>query len=82
LPLSKLKYTLSSFEINNVITLLVGFSLSEIELGVSTLTGSCGLNVVVNIKNVSNKANRSTIGVMSIRGDLTGNFIFAINDQF
>jgi hypothetical protein len=43
-----------------------GEGFSDTENGVSTGAGSEGLNVVVNIKNVSNNENKSTIGVMSI----------------
>jgi hypothetical protein len=55
-----------------------GVGFSDIEAGVSTGAGSGCLIVVVNIKNVNTTENRSTIGVMSIWGDLVGNLIFGI----
>jgi hypothetical protein len=65
-------------ERRKVIVLKSGVGVSEIEKGVSTLAGSGCLIVVVSIRNVSTTANVSTIGVMSIWGDLVGNLIFGI----
>jgi hypothetical protein len=48
---------------------LSGAVFSETELGVSTITASLGLKEVVNIKNVKRRVNKSTIGVMSMRGE-------------
>jgi hypothetical protein len=51
---------------------------SEIEDGVSADPTSSGRNCVVNIKNVTNKKPRSTIGVISMDGLLFGILIFGI----
>jgi hypothetical protein len=51
---------------------------SEIEEGVSTSAGSWGRKEVVNIKKVSSRENKSTIGVMSMCGDLAGALIFGM----
>jgi hypothetical protein len=56
----------------------LGFGFSDIELGVSTIAGSFGLIVAVNIRNINTTEKRSTIGVMSIWGDFVGNLIFGI----
>jgi len=55
---------------------IIGFS--DTEKGVSTGAGYCGLMVAVRIKKVSSSVKRSTMGVMSIRGDFFGNLIFGI----
>jgi hypothetical protein len=55
-----------------------GVGFSDTEKGVSTVAGSGCLIVVVNIRNVRTTQNVSTIGVMSILGDLVGNLIFGI----
>jgi hypothetical protein len=44
---------------------LSGIGISEIEFGVTTVTGSSGLKRVANIKNVSNRKATSHIAVMS-----------------
>jgi hypothetical protein len=62
----------------NVIVLKSSIFVSDIEKGVSTLAGSGCLIVVVSIRKISTTENRSTIGVMSIWGDLVGNLIFGI----
>jgi hypothetical protein len=77
-PLSTLKNIRLSFARVTVITLASIIGFSETEKGVSTGAVSCGLNVAVRMKKVSNSTNRSTIGVMSIRGDLVPNLIFGI----
>jgi hypothetical protein len=46
--------------------LAFGEGFSDTENGVSTGAGSWGLNTDVNMKNVNNSENKSTIGVMSI----------------
>jgi len=61
-----------------VITLASIIGFSDTEKGVSTGAASWGLKVAVRMKNVSSNVNRSTIGVMSIRGDLCPNLIFGI----
>jgi hypothetical protein len=61
-----------------VITLASIIGFSDTEKGVSTGAVSWGLNVAVRMKKVSNSTNRSTIGVMSIRGDFVPNLIFGI----
>jgi hypothetical protein len=55
-----------------------GVGFSDIEKGISTLAGSGDLICEVNKRNINITANVSTIGVMSIRGDLVGNLIFGI----
>jgi hypothetical protein len=50
----------------------------DIEFGVSTDTASCGRNVAVKIKKMSRRKNKSTIGVMSMRGGFDGILIFPI----
>jgi hypothetical protein len=55
-----------------------GNGVSDIEKGVSTFAGSGCLIVVVSIRNMSTTQKRSTIGVMSIWGELFGNLIFGI----
>jgi hypothetical protein len=70
--------TLSSVDRRNVIVLKSGVGFSDIEKGVSTVAGSGCLIVVVSIRNVSTTEKRSTMGVMSIWGDLVGNLIFGI----
>jgi hypothetical protein len=70
--------TLPSFDRRKVIVLKSGVGFSDIEKGVSTWAGSGCLIVVVSIRNVSTTEKRSTIGVMSIWGDLVGNLIFGI----
>jgi hypothetical protein len=61
-----------------VITLASIIGFSDTEKGVSTGTASWGLNVAVRMKNVSSSVNRSTIGVMSMRGDLVASLIFGM----
>jgi len=61
-----------------VITLSSIIGVSDTEKGVSTGAASWGLNVAVRMKKVSSSVNRSTIGVMSIRGDLVANLIFGM----
>jgi hypothetical protein len=77
-PLSTLKNTLLSDAIVTVMILASGVFFSDTENGTSTLAGSAGLIVAVNIKNVSSNENRSTIGVMSTWGDLCGILIFGM----
>jgi hypothetical protein len=55
-----------------------GETFSLTEFGVSTATASEGRKDVVNMKKVSNRANKSTIGVMSMCGVLTGALIFGM----
>jgi hypothetical protein len=55
-----------------------GVVVSDIEKGVSTLTGSGCLIVEVSSRNVRTTQKVSTIGVMSMWGDLVGNLIFGI----
>jgi hypothetical protein len=55
-----------------------GVVISDIEKGVSTLAGSGCLIVEVSSRNVRTTQKVSTIGVMSIWGDLCGNLIFGI----
>ena len=55
-----------------------GNFISEIEEGVVTVTGSSGLNLVANIKNVSSKNATSVIAVMSTTVLLRGTFTFDI----
>jgi hypothetical protein len=59
-----------------------GQTFSLIEFGVSTTTAYCGRKDVVNMKKVSKRANKSTIGVMSMCGVLTGAFIFGMVTYF
>jgi hypothetical protein len=59
--------------------LFSGITLSEILEAVSTVTGSLGRKDAANIKKVTNKNAKSTIGVMSIDGELLGIFIFGIS---
>jgi hypothetical protein len=65
-------------ERRKVIILKSGVGFSDIEKGVSTVAGSGCLIWVVSIRNVRTTQNVSTIGVMSILGDLVGNLIFGI----
>jgi hypothetical protein len=58
--------------------LAIGEGFSDTENGVSTGAGSCGTRTAVNMKNVNSSENKSTIGVMSIWGDLVGNLIFGM----
>jgi hypothetical protein len=67
-----------SLERRRVIVLKSGVGFSDIDLGVSTIAGSVGFIVAVNIRNVNTTQNVSTIGVMSIWGDFVGNLIFGI----
>jgi hypothetical protein len=55
-----------------------GLGVSDIEKGVSTLAGSGCLIVEVSSRNVRTTQKVSTIGVMSMWGDLCGNLIFGI----
>jgi hypothetical protein len=57
---------------------LSGACFSDIEDGVVIGAASCGRNDVVNMKKVSSKENKSTIGVMSMCGDLAGALIFGM----
>jgi hypothetical protein len=59
-----------------------GLTFSLIELGVSITVASDGRKDVVNMKNVSKRANKSTIGVMSMCGVLTGALIFGMVSYF
>jgi hypothetical protein len=71
-------YTLLSTERRKVIMLKSGVGFSDIEKGVSTAAGSGCRIWVVSMRNVNTTQNVSTMGVMSIRGDLVGNLIFGI----
>jgi predicted SpoU family rRNA methylase len=51
---------------------------SDVEEGVSTITGSFGRNFAVRIKKVTNKKPKSTIGVISKLGALFGILTFGI----
>jgi hypothetical protein len=55
-----------------------GMILSLILEGVSTVTGSAVRNEAVNIKKVTSKNAKSTIGVMSMEGVPLGILIFGI----
>jgi hypothetical protein len=55
-----------------------GMILSLILDGVSTVTGSAFLKEAVNIKKVTSKNAKSTIGVMSMEGVPLGILIFGI----
>jgi hypothetical protein len=57
---------------------LVGIILSLILDGVSTVTGSAVLKEAVNIKKVTSKNAKSTIGVISMVGEPLGILIFGI----
>jgi hypothetical protein len=57
---------------------LSGILVVVTEKGITTFTGSSGLNLVVSIKKVTNRKARSTMGVMSIEGLFLGSFIFGI----
>jgi len=70
--------TFPSTDIRNVIALKSGVGFSDIEKGVSTVAGSGELMVAVSIRKIRMTANVSTIGVMSILGDLCGILIFGI----
>jgi hypothetical protein len=59
--------------------LFSGITLSEILEAVSTVTGSLGRKDAANIKKVTNKNAKSTIGVMSIDGEFLGIFILGIS---
>jgi hypothetical protein len=61
---------------------LSGMVFSETDEGVVIGVASWGRNVVVNMKKVSSKENKSTIGVMSMCGDLAGDLIFGIGFYF
>jgi hypothetical protein len=61
---------------------LSGACFSETEEGVSMGAASCGRKDVVNMKNVSSKENKSTIGVMSMCGLRAGGLIFGITFSF
>jgi hypothetical protein len=54
----------------------------EVDDGVSIGAASSGRNVAVRIKKTSRRKNKSTIGVMSIRGVFTAILIFPIISQF
>jgi hypothetical protein len=77
-PLSRLKNILLSLDIYIVRIFLSGAVFSEIELGVSTYTASVGLKEVVNMKKTKRRENKSTIGVISMRGEALCIFIFDI----
>jgi hypothetical protein len=70
--------TFPSTESRKVMVLKSGVVVSDIEKGVSTLTGSGCLIVEVSSRNVRTTQKVSTIGVMSMWGDLVGNLIFGI----
>jgi hypothetical protein len=53
--------------------------LSDILEGTSTSTGSLDRKEAANIKNVTSKKAKSTIGVMSMDGELLGILIFGIS---
>jgi hypothetical protein len=55
-----------------------GMNLSLILDGVFTVTGSLARKEAANIKNVTSKNAKSTIGVMSMDGELLGILIFGI----
>jgi hypothetical protein len=55
-----------------------GKVLSETDDGGSTITGSAIRNEAVNIKNVTNKNAKSTIGVISMLGACFAGFIFGM----
>src|SRR5665647_2609295 len=59
-----------------------GIGVCEVEDGVSIGAASSGRNVAVKIKKTSRRKNKSTIGVMSIRGVFTASLIFPIISQF
>src|ERR1035437_7116222 len=77
-PLSRLKKTLSPFEISIVTRWLSGIGVCDVEVGVLIGAASSGRNVAVKIKKTSRRKNKSTIGVMSIRGVFTAILIFPI----
>jgi hypothetical protein len=55
-----------------------GSNLSDTEEGGSTTTGSAILKDAVNMKKVTRRKAKSTIGVMSIEGELFAILIFGI----
>jgi hypothetical protein len=55
-----------------------GITLSLMLEGVSTVTGSLGLKDAANMKNVTKRKAKSTMGVMSIAGELFGIFNLGI----
>src|SRR5665647_732918 len=59
-----------------------GIGVCEVEVGVFIGAASSGRNVAVKIKKTSRRKNKSTIGVMSMRGVFTANLIFPIISQF
>ena len=69
---SILKYNFPCGAIVMVMISISGNLISETDEGVSTITGSSALNLVVSIKNVTSKNARSTIGVISSFGDDLG----------
>jgi hypothetical protein len=72
------KNTRPELSIRMVMIFLSGACFSETEEGESTTAASCGRKDVVNMKKVKRSENRSTIGVMSMCGFLTGAFILGI----
>ena len=77
----KLKNTRPSWSIVTIIT-FSGINLSLILEGVFTVTGSLARNEAANIKNVTSKNAKSTIGVMSMDGELLGIFNLGIACSF
>jgi hypothetical protein len=61
---------------------LSGACFSDTEEGVVMGAASWGLNEAVSSKKISSTENRSTMGVMSMCGDLTGAFIFGMGFCF
>jgi hypothetical protein len=57
---------------------LSGNFISEMDEGVSTITGPSGRNLVVSIKKVTSRKAKSTMGVMSSTGLFFGILIFGI----
>jgi len=60
------------------ISLFSGKILSLVLEGVFTVTGSLGRNEAANIKKVTNRKAKSTIGVISMEGELLGILILGI----
>ena len=74
--------TLLSLPTRIIMTSLSGDTFSLTEFGVSITAASCGRKEVVSMKKVSKRANKSTIGVMSIWGVFTGSLIFGMVSYF
>jgi hypothetical protein len=77
-----LKNTFPSLDMNIVMISLSGACFSDTEEGVSIGAASWGRKDVVNMKKVNSKENKSTIGVMSMCGDLAGCLIFGMGFSF